>query len=412
MLAKRKHKERIEFLIADVLYWAAVRLRWPENIKTELNNARKQLSEGVSKPGEEGAEKLAPTYNSTVKQIQLHKQRQSYEQSSQFKPAGELKVRALQYLKIEQLEVIAVTIGPGLAPALKIGLQATQKLATSWEVPVVAINHMEGHLWSSLLKNSRGNATTSQAAKLSTSNEAHPPSSLPYPALGLLVSGGHTQMLEVKEFADYRIIGRTLDDAAGEAFDKFAVMLDLGYPGGATIEQFAERALQRASVEEIREKYPLPIPMKSNQSLDLSFSGLKTAALYMLKQKAGLQNNSSTNASISLDSSGLEAFAASFQYSVVESICIKLEKAIEQYRPKVLLTGGGVIANKYLRKRIRSLAKKHSLIALLPPKQFLGDNASMIGLVGYYRAIRNVDIISPSSDYLGDKLDRQPNLSL
>ncbi|MGB9706643.1 MAG: tRNA (adenosine(37)-N6)-threonylcarbamoyltransferase complex transferase subunit TsaD [Microgenomates group bacterium] len=270
-----------------------------------------------------------------------------------------------------ELDALAVTVGPGLAPALEIGIAKTKELAKKWALPVIAVNHMEAHLLSSFAKNSKGKGGFKPK----------------FPILGLLVSGGHTQLVLMKEFGKYKLLGETVDDAAGEAFDKVAKMLDLGYPGGPIISQLAKEG---------KPKYHLPIPMAGSKDLNFSFSGLKTACLYFLQK---IPSEKKTRQFIC-------DFAASFEKTVVLALAIKLKMAIEIYQPRQVVLGGGVINNLNIRKEIRKICRRHGLKVFIPytPK-LLTDNAGMIGVCAWYQAKRG--------DFVKDinKLDRQPNLN-
>jgi len=273
--------------------------------------------------------------------------------------------------KSKDLDSLAITVGPGLAPALEVGIAKTKELAKKWNLPVIAVNHMEAHLLSSFAKNSKGKGGF-------TPN---------FPILGLLVSGGHTQLVLMKNFGKYQLLGETLDDAAGEAFDKVAKMLDLGYPGGPIISQLAKEG---------KPKYSLPIPMIDSKDLNFSFSGLKTACLYFLQKIPPEQKTRQF----------ICDFAASFEKTVAKALALKLEKAINKFKPHQILLGGGVINNPTIRKEVRKIAKKYHLEVCLPyTNKLLTDNAAMVGVCAWYQAKRN-DFVKAIQ-----KLDRQPNLN-
>lgn len=267
---------------------------------------------------------------------------------------------------LESLDAIAVTIGPGLAPALEVGIACAKNLAQEWKKPLIAINHMEGHLLSSL-----------------ANMEGTVPSNFPW--LGLLVSGGHTQLILVKKIGQYQLLGETLDDAGGEALDKLAKMLHLGYPGGPIIETMAKKG----DPDSIK----LPIPVRYSHGLDFSFSGLKTAALYKIKMEGSEPSKKY-----------IYNMCAGFQKAIALSLTTKLKKAIARYQPRALLLGGGVIANLYIRRQIRAAAKP--LPIFLPySKKLYTDNAAMIGVAAYFHYLKK--------DFVKDinALDRQPNLN-
>ncbi len=273
--------------------------------------------------------------------------------------------------KFPEINAIAVTVGPGLAPALEVGIAKTKELAKKFHFPIIAINHMEAHLLSSFAKNSKGKGGFTPQ----------------FPILGLLVSGGHTQLVSMKEFGKYQLLGETVDDAAGEAFDKVAKMLNLGYPGGPIISELAKQG---------KPKYKLPIPMIDSKDLNFSFSGLKTACLYKLQK---IPENQKTRVFI-------QNFCASFEKAVTLSLAAKLKLAIEKYHPRQIVLGGGVINNLTIRKEVRKVAKIFNLPVFLPyTKKLLTDNAGMVCVCAWYQAKRN-DFVKNIN-----KLDRQPNLN-
>lgn len=273
-----------------------------------------------------------------------------------------------------QIDAFAITFGPGLAPALEVGITKAKELAQKHGKPLIAVNHMEAHLLSSFAKNSKGNGPLTKIKPQ-------------FPILGMLVSGGHTQLVLMKDFGQYLLLGETLDDAAGEAFDKVAKMLDLGYPGGPIISELAKKG---------QPKYELPIPMKSSKDLNFSFSGLKTACLYKIQK---IRSGRKVNKSFFQD------FAASFEKAVAQALAVKLKKAIGKYNPKQILLGGGVINNLTIRKEARITAQKFGLKVFIPyHKKLFMDNAAMIGVCGWFQAQRG-DLVKNIN-----ALDRQPNL--
>lgn len=279
--------------------------------------------------------------------------------------------RSLRQAGSPKLDAIAVTIGPGLAPSLEQGITYAKKLATELQLPIIAINHMEGHLLSSFACRSRGEGGSIQ----------HPQ----YPALGFLISGGHTELVLMHGVGDYELLGQTLDDAAGEAYDKVARMLLLGYPGGPILAEMAKQG------EPI---YPLPEPMTHRQDLNFSFSGLKTKARYFLeKEKPELTREFISN------------FAASFELAVFKHLMKRFRRAIDLYSPKMILLGGGVVSNVALRSECRRVAREYGLPVHIPfTKKLFTDNAAMIGISAYYQYLRQ-DFTDPN------KLDRLPNLN-
>ena len=285
------------------------------------------------------------------------------------------------------VDVIAVTSGPGLEPCLWTGITLAQELGEKWSVPVVPVNHMEGHILS-VFGNKKGKfKIPSQKGKQAKIN---------FPVLALLVSGGHTELVLIKDWGKYKIIGKTLDDAAGEAFDKVARMLGLPYPGGPHISKLAEKerimflkrlgsATARArgifqqknirASQKYNSEINLPRPMLYSKNFDFSFSGLKTAVLYLIK-KIG-----------PLDQKKKSQIAMEFENAVVETLVYKTKKAVEKHKTKTVIMAGGVAVNKHLRKKMKkSLGKENRL--LFPTKELARDNAIMIGMAGYLRYLK------------------------
>ena len=263
----------------------------------------------------------------------------------------------------KRLDAIAVTNGPGLEPCLWTGLNFAKVLGRLWNVPVIPTNHMEGHIVVSLLKPK----CKSQNGKLEY--QIQKPE---FPAISLLISGGHTELVLMKDWGQYEIVGQTKDDAVGEAFDKVARILGLPYPGGPQISELADKA-RKSELKVESEKLQvirLPRPMLKSDNLDFSFSGLKTAVLYFV-QKIGV-----------LTDDNRKQIAREFEDSVVEVLTVKTAKAIEQFGAKSLILGGGVIANKEIRQAFTKLADEKSLRLFLPQLDHATDNAIMISIAG------------------------------
>lgn len=244
-----------------------------------------------------------------------------------------------------EIDAIAVTRGPGLEPALWVGLNLARALHLAWSIPVLPTNHLEGHLASILLSHQRP---------------------IEFPLLGLIVSGGHTELVLAKDWRKYKLIGATRDDAAGEAFDKVARILGLPYPGGPAIARLAQHG-------NLEPDYHLPRPMLNSGDFDFSFSGLKTAVLYLVKRLGDLSQLQKAD------------LARQFQQAVIDTLIGKTMKALDQYRPRTLVLGGGVIANEELRRQFTiAIEKLHPEVQLLVPKLDLStDNATMIALAAY-----------------------------
>ena len=245
-------------------------------------------------------------------------------------------------IKIEDVDLFAATAGPGLIGALLVGFTFSKGLALSLNKPFIAVNHIEGHIFSGYLMNEKP----------------------VFPFLALVVSGGHTMLLHVKSFTEINLLGNTLDDAAGEAFDKVSKMLGLGYPGGPQI--------QRAALEGNFHKVAFPIA-DLKEPYDFSFSGLKTAVLRYI------QKNFSNGKIPELD---LPDIAASFQNAVISALTRNTEKALKYFDVETVCVVGGVAANGLLRERMKKLAKKYEKKIVIPDFQFCGDNAAMIAFRG------------------------------
>ena len=247
----------------------------------------------------------------------------------------------------KDISSLAVTNRPGLIGSLVVGLVTVKTLSLTFKKPYVAVNHIEGHILSAFLWDKMNKH----------------PEDLKFPFLALIVSGGHTHLFEVKNFGLYHLIGKTLDDAAGEALDKFARMLGLDYPGGAVVD--------RISTSGQRGNYTFPKVFLKKKGLNFSFSGLKTAAVHLIK-KINTTDKKNTLANLCAD----------FQEAVVDQIMNKLDQAVHQLNFKQVIIAGGVSANSRLRERALSWAKEKNIKLFLPPLQYCTDNAAMIAYTG------------------------------
>ncbi len=278
---------------------------------------------------------------------------------------------------IKKIHAIAVTYGPGLAPALEVGVAWAKRLAIENHIPLIAVNHMEGHTLSALLKN-KNNKTYSGIGKLK------------FPIMAIAVSGKHTEIIWSKKLGHYKILGQTLDDAAGEAFDKIGRLLDLGYPGGPVIARLAEQGNPKA--------YILPRPMQYSKDYNFSFSGLKTAALYHSNDLRKVLGKKFAQI--------IPDYCASVQEAIVDSIIIKSLRAANALKPRLMLLGGGVAANKRLRVKLRRMSRELNIPIYFPAQDFSTDNASMIALAGYYKFLRKEFVKNIPA------LDRKPSLTI
>lgn len=251
------------------------------------------------------------------------------------------------------IDAIAVTTGPGLEPALWVGVTAAMALNTVWDIPLYPINHMEGHII---------------ASTLHKEDELYEMSPVEYPACSLLISGGHTEIVRIPKSRSYQVIGNTRDDAVGEAFDKVARMLSLPYPGGPQISNLAEKARNESLT--VFQELRLPRPMINSKDLFLSFSGLKTAVLTRLKKYETITEE--IKMMVSLE----------FENSVTDVLISKVKQAMYETRAKTLIVGGGVSANTHIRKALKELAREEGFLLYVPEKDLSTDNGLMIAATG------------------------------
>jgi len=275
-------------------------------------------------------------------------------------------------LGLNSIDTVAVTKGPGLATSLSVGIDTAKALGTALGIPVLPVNHMEAHIYANFIDPK----AAAQTAKI-------------FPALVLVVSGGHTVLVLMRGHGQYQIVGETVDDAAGEAFDKSAKLLGLGYPGGPQISRLAELGDPEA--------FNFPRPMIKSQNLNFSYSGLKTAVMYAVEDWKIM--NGKISAQVKRD------LAASVQRAILDTLVAKTEMAIAKYRPKTIMLGGGVAANRLLRQEFSALAKKRQLKVGIPLPEHCTDNAAMIGLAAHYR-------IKHKRAKFQNNFRAEPNLSL
>jgi N6-L-threonylcarbamoyladenine synthase len=269
------------------------------------------------------------------------------------------------------IELIAVTRGPGLGPALLVGLTFARTLAMRLDLPIIGVNHLEGHVYSNWLPSaSQGRSKNDELRSSDTSPFTIHTS--PFPYLNVVVSGGHTELVLMHGHGAYELIGSTLDDAAGEAFDKVARLLGLPFPGGPEISKLAKQGNPAA--------FDLPRPMLKTTTLDFSFSGLKTAVLYLVRD---------LEASAPLSDSQRADVAASFQEAAVDVIAQKARRAAREHGVHALLLSGGVSANPVLRERLAAVAAELDVAYAQPDLAWTGDNAAMIAAAGAFGAAQS-----------------------
>ncbi len=288
----------------------------------------------------------------------------------------------IEFLKtIPHIDQIAVTEGPGLEPALWVGIIFARILGVLWKIPVIPINHMEGHIIGSLLEDDKPYGTWQKLHKL------------PFPSIAMLISGGHTELVGIDVVKDsnnekndnkngkvafsYKIIGETRDDAVGEAFDKVARLLELPYPGGPHVSKLADEAREKNILAPLK----LPRPMISTDDCNFSFSGLKTAVLYAVREetKKHSPQQQDEKKPVVLDYNFRAGLAREFEDSITEVLETKLKKALDE-GAQSLIVGGGVSANKTLRAMFKRVAKEYGIPLFLPSSHISGDNALMIAV--------------------------------
>ena len=254
-------------------------------------------------------------------------------------------------IRPEQINAVAVANQPGLTIALMVGVTAAKTLSFGWGKPLVAVNHIHAHLQSAMLE----------------------VESIELPAVALIVSGGHTNLYDAESALDLRLLGKTIDDAAGEAFDKVATILGLPYPGGPNIEKIAREGNPKAV------RFPRSLMEKGN--LDFSFSGLKTAVLYHCQG----QDMKGENRVETMSRQEIADIAASFQAAVIDVLVKKTKRAAKQISAKSVLMGGGVACNGALRDAMEQMCKKEHLSLMIAPKKYCTDNAAMVASLAYYK---------------------------
>lgn len=302
--------------------------------------------------------------------------------------------------KKKPVDLIVVTSGPGLEPALWTGIVFAKELSQKWNVPLIPVNHMEGHILSPFGAN---------AGDFEIPLTENKDSSISFPILSLLVSGGHTELVLIKDWGKYKVIGQTVDDAAGEAYDKVARMLNLPYPGGPEISKLAEKRRKILSFKtahipvlgdcyaqpvglrnafkthNLSSSFKLPRPMIYSKDFNFSFSGLKTAVLYLIHDlkvaNPNVMENQDTKSDIALE----------FENAVVETLVHKTKKAILKYKTKNLIIAGGVSANKHLKNEMNKMLKNldFETQVFFPKKELTGDNSIMIAMAGFLKYTKN-----------------------
>lgn len=304
-----------------------------------------------------------------------------------------LNIEASQGFRACDVDLIAVTVGPGLEPALWTGIEFARKVTSNFQFPIsklVGVNHIEGHLYSFLLPRKKENETSNLQSPISKN----------FPAIALSVSGGHTILLLLKSLTEYKKLGETRDDAAGEAFDKVARLLGLRYPGGPEIEKIAKFGDPRA--------INFPRPMINQKNYDFSFSGLKTAVYYYLRDNFNLRISNIPNprypachdeslrhrkpeilkTKVNNKTSLIQNIAASFEQAVIDVLTAKTIRAAKEFKAKSVILCGGVAMNKKLRKTLKAEAKNCEANFIAPDFEYNTDNAAMIAAAAYINLLK------------------------
>jgi N6-L-threonylcarbamoyladenine synthase len=312
----------------------------------------------------EHAKNLIPLFEKCLEEAGLLKESKSVISDSTKEKLKELLIKEMDIYeqivelaeKIEKpnIDVIAITNGPGLEPALWVGVNFAKALEIIWNIPIIPTNHMEGHILVAGLEKIDGNSYSFKKIN--------------FPAISLLISGGHTQLVLAKDNLYYEIVGNTKDDAVGEAYDKVARILGLAYPGGPKISKLAEK--ERTEFPDKKPPYPLPRPMIHSKNLDFSFSGLKTAVLYTVKEIPEMTEKIRRE------------IAHEFQNAVTDVLISKTKTAIEKYSAKTIIVGGGVSADTRIRNDFTNLAKEMGIEIMIPERKASTDNAVMIAFAG------------------------------
>ena len=291
------------------------------------------------------------------------------------------------------IDAIAVTHGPGLEPALWVGVNFAKALSLAWDVPIVPVNHLEGHIAMAAMEIRQGEQHSNILENVGMSGALY---SFEFPAIALLISGGHTELDLVERWPAFKTIGETRDDAVGEAFDKVARMMGLPYPGGPEISRLAARARiiadqtqivadrnLRKSASNLRTSASLPRPMIREPNFDFSFSGLKTAVLRLITDRT-------------LTEEEKLALAREFEEAAADVIVHKTIRAVEEYGAQTVLVGGGVSANAHIKSHLKKALDEIGIALLYPPAGFETDNALMIALAGYFHAA-NKEFTDPAT---------------
>lgn len=397
-----------------------------KNIVPLLRSALEQVAEKLQEKNDDSNESQATQFSTislsdekkSLMQKVLEREDTVYEQLIEF-----FENSAPEFPNID---AIAVTEGPGLEPALWVGISFAKALAIALDKPIIPVNHMEGHIVSVLMEEQgtlQSLAQENTAKQGAIIQDTVQKTEVQFPALALLISGGHTELVQIDNWHEYKVIGQTLDDAIGEAFDKVARLMDLSYPGGPKISKLAaesraknltEKFVQTQTASDSKETdtkpWTLPRPMLKSGDFNFSFSGLKTAVLYAVKDKLKARTADANQ----LTDIEKKTLAEEFENAVTEVLVSKTRSAIEETCANTLIIGGGVVANVYIREAFKKLATQTGVTLFTPFISLSTDNSVMIGMAGYLRLVsesaRIIKIEDLQTDLLG--LKARGNLSL
>ncbi len=348
-----------------------------------------ETSVAIVEAGKNKKAVLRPLSNAISSQIKIHEQTSGVVPEvaarAHIKKINAVMAEALRKagLPLKKMDYIAVTAGPGLITSLMVGTEYAKALAFALGKKIIPVNHMLGHLYSALIKNSR----------------------LEFPSVNLIVSGGHTYLVLMRDSKNYKVIGQTVDDAAGEAFDKVARLLKLPYPGGPQISKWAESQRNRTAANKSPvgsgTVYNFPRPMLNEKNYNFSFAGLKTAVLYKIRDENLDVNDAKIKA----------ALAYSFENAAVEVLVKKTIRAAKEFAAKSITLSGGVAANKYLRASLARAAAKEEKKLYVPEPSLCTDNALMIANAAAIMMRNGFKAIGSETAAFG-KITANPNLGL
>lgn len=321
--------------------------------------------------------KLAGLYKESASSIPASEQEILREKLSHEEGLADEVIKIYESIEKPDIDYIAVTTGPGLEPALWVGINFAKALNVIWNIPLVPVNHMEGHVLSVLIDSKK---TETQEIHLSD---------FEFPALALLISGGHTELVLIEDWLQYKKIGATRDDAVGEAFDKTARLLGIPYPGGPEVSRLAKLGKKRDDIK-------LPRPMIGTDDYEFSFSGIKTSVLYLVQKLGELDEQTKCD------------IAREFEEAVAEVLVKKTKKAIEEFGIKNLIIGGGVSANTHIKSEMKKMIEENNFgIGFFVPDSHLStDNSVMIAIAGMFQINSGKEFPAPES------LKANSNLSL